>query len=78
MEDLEAMAAQLLAAVRCMPPGQKRQDALREIGILRNRMHALLRQVPPVQAQQPTASSKSARTRPNAAKLDHRRLTSKK
>ena len=43
MDDLDEMAAQLLDAVRKMPPGQKRQDALREIGRLRSRMHALLR-----------------------------------
>jgi hypothetical protein len=38
MEDLEDIVAQLLAAVRKMPPGRKRQDALKEIGLLRNRM----------------------------------------
>ena len=43
MDDLDEIAAQLLDAVRKMPPGQKRQDALREIGSLRSRMHALLR-----------------------------------
>jgi hypothetical protein len=44
MEDLEKMAAQHLAAVREMPPGQRRQDALKEIGRLRSRMHRLPRQ----------------------------------
>jgi hypothetical protein len=43
MEELEKMAAQLMAAVRKLPPGQQRQDALREIGRLRSRMYALLR-----------------------------------
>jgi len=42
MEELEKMAAQLMAAVRKLPPGQQRQDALREIGRLRSRMYALL------------------------------------
>jgi hypothetical protein len=42
MEDLEKIAAQLTAAVRKMPSGHRRQDALREIGRLRSRMHALL------------------------------------
>ena len=36
------MAAQLMAAVRKLPPGQQRQDALREIGTLRSRMYTLL------------------------------------
>jgi hypothetical protein len=44
MEDLEKMAAQLLAAAREMPPGQRRQDTLKEVGRLRSRMHQLLRQ----------------------------------
>jgi hypothetical protein len=44
MEDLEEMAARLLAAVREMPPGQRRQDALKEIGRLRSRMHELIQQ----------------------------------
>jgi hypothetical protein len=43
MEDLDKIAAQLTAAVRKMPPGHRRQDALREIGRLRSRMRALLR-----------------------------------
>jgi len=42
MEELEKMAAQLMAAVRKLPPGQQRQDALREIGTLRSRMYTLL------------------------------------
>ena len=43
MEDLDQIAAQLTAAVRDMPPGHRRQDALREMGRLRSRMHALIR-----------------------------------
>jgi hypothetical protein len=43
MDDLDQIAAQLTAAVLDMPPGHQRQDALREIGRLRSRMHALLR-----------------------------------
>jgi hypothetical protein len=43
MEDLDQIAAELTAAVREMPPGHRRQDAMREIGRLRSRMHALLR-----------------------------------
>jgi hypothetical protein len=43
MDDLDQIAAQLTAAVFDMPPGHRRQDALREIGRLRSRMHALLR-----------------------------------
>jgi hypothetical protein len=43
MEDLDQVAAQLTAAVLDMPPGDRRQDALREIGRLRSRMCALLR-----------------------------------
>jgi hypothetical protein len=41
--DLDKMAARLMATVRNMPPGQQRQDALKEIGRLRFRMDALLR-----------------------------------
>ena len=37
------MAARPMAMVRSMPPGQQRQDALKEIGRLRFRMDALLR-----------------------------------
>jgi hypothetical protein len=39
MEDLDLaeMAQQLLAAVRKLPPGQKRQNALKELGLLRSR-----------------------------------------
>jgi hypothetical protein len=40
--DLAEMAEQLLAAVRNLPPGQKRQTALRDVGLLRNRMCQLL------------------------------------
>jgi hypothetical protein len=43
MDELEKLAAHLMAAVRNMPPGQQRQDALKEIGRLRFRMDALLR-----------------------------------
>ena len=43
MDELEQLAARLMAAVRSMPPGQQRQDALKEIGRLRFRMGALLR-----------------------------------
>ena len=43
MEDLDQIAAQLTAAVRDIPPGHRRQDALREMGRLRSRMHALIR-----------------------------------
>jgi hypothetical protein len=43
MEDLEKLAGGLMAMVRNMPPGQQRQDALKEIGRLRFRMDALLR-----------------------------------
>ena len=43
MDELEKLAAHLMAAVRNMPPGQQRQDALKEIGRLRFRMGALLR-----------------------------------
>jgi hypothetical protein len=41
--DVKETVAQLLATARNMPPGQKRQDALIEIGRLRNRMYVLLR-----------------------------------
>src|SRR3974390_331712 len=40
---LKETVAQLLATARNMPPGQKRQDALIEIGRLRNQMYLLLR-----------------------------------
>jgi hypothetical protein len=44
MEDLDLaeMAQQLLAAVRKLPPGQKRQNALIELGLLRSRMCQLV------------------------------------
>jgi hypothetical protein len=44
MEDLDLaeMAQQLLAAVRKLPPGQKRQNALKELGLLRSRMCQLV------------------------------------
>ena len=41
--DLKETVAQLLATARNMPPGQKRQDALIEIGRLRNQTYLLLR-----------------------------------
>ena len=43
MDELEKLAAHLMAAARNMPPGQQRQDALKEISRLRFRMDALLR-----------------------------------
>ena len=42
VDDLEKALAQLMAAVRQLPPGQQRQDALKEIGRLRGRVHELL------------------------------------
>jgi hypothetical protein len=41
-DDLEKTAAELMVAVRQLAPGQERQDALKEIGKLRSRMHQLL------------------------------------
>jgi hypothetical protein len=41
--DLDKMVSRLMATVRDMPPGQQRQDALKEIGRLRFRMDTLLR-----------------------------------
>jgi hypothetical protein len=41
MEELEKLALQLMVAVRDMPPSQKRQDALKEIGKLRAQLNAL-------------------------------------
>ena len=41
MDELEKLAAHLMAAVRNMPPGQQRQDSLKEIGRLRFRMDTL-------------------------------------
>jgi len=43
VDEVEKLAAHLMAAARNMPPGQQRQDALKEIGRLRFRMDALLR-----------------------------------
>ena len=60
MEDLHDLANQLLDAARKLPPGQKRQNALREIGILRSRMCQLLGQA---------AKSKSGAR--HAAAVDH-------
>ena len=64
MEDLEKMAAQLMTAVRKLPPGQQRQDALREIGRLRGRMYALLR---PLSA---SGSANSAKSKPQRSQND--------
>jgi hypothetical protein len=41
--NLKETVAQLLATARNMPPGQKRQDALIEVGRLRNQTYLLLR-----------------------------------
>jgi hypothetical protein len=43
MDELEKLVVRLMAAVRNMPPGQQRQDSLKEIGRLRFRMDTLLR-----------------------------------
>jgi hypothetical protein len=43
IDELEKLVARLMAAVRNMPPGQQRQDSLKEIGRLRFRMDTLLR-----------------------------------
>jgi hypothetical protein len=48
MDDLEETAARLMAAVRNLPPGPERQDALKEVGRLRSRMYGLLQQAPPL------------------------------
>jgi hypothetical protein len=42
VEDLEKMTALLMTAVRNLPPGQQRQDAMKEAGRLRNRVCELL------------------------------------
>ena len=42
VEDLEKMAALLMTAVRNQPPGQLRQDAMKEAGRLRNRVYEQL------------------------------------
>jgi hypothetical protein len=41
MRDLDQMAAKLLQAARKLPPGQARQDALKEVGKLRARIDVL-------------------------------------
>jgi hypothetical protein len=46
LKDLKEAVAQLLATARNIPPGQKRQDALIEIGRLRNQTYLLLRSAP--------------------------------
>ena len=43
MDELEKLVVRLMAAVRNMPPGQQRQDSLKEVGRLRSRMDTLLR-----------------------------------
>jgi hypothetical protein len=42
MDELEKLVAHLMSAVRNMPPGQRRQESLKEIGRLRSRMDTLL------------------------------------
>jgi hypothetical protein len=56
MEDLDEMAAQLMAAVRNLPPGQQRQDALKEVGRIRSRMYALLRPISATKLPNPLPS----------------------
>jgi hypothetical protein len=73
MEDLEKMAAQLLAAVREMPPGQRRQDALKEIGRLRSRMHHL-----PRQAAKSKSSAVMEDDHASTTAADHRNLRVKR
>ena len=63
MDELEKLVARLMAAVRNMPPGQQRQDALKEIGRLRFRMDALLRSA---------SSSQSLTTLADSKRLPHR------
>ena len=41
MQELEEMAARLLALARKLPPGQQRHDVVREIGRFRMRIAAL-------------------------------------
>jgi hypothetical protein len=41
LQELEEMAAKLLATARKLPPGQDRHNALREIGRFRARITAL-------------------------------------
>jgi hypothetical protein len=41
LQELEAMAAKLLATARELPPGQERHDILQEIGKFRLRIIAL-------------------------------------
>jgi len=41
LQELEEMAARLLALARKLPPGQQRHDAVREIGRFRVRIAAL-------------------------------------
>jgi hypothetical protein len=41
LEEMQEMAAKLLAAARQLPPGQDRHNALREVGRFRVRIAAL-------------------------------------
>jgi hypothetical protein len=71
MGDLKKTAARLAAAVRNMPPGQQRQDALKDVGRLRSRIYALLRPVtdpfsplpnkPPLRASRKLTGKKRSR-----------------
>jgi hypothetical protein len=61
MDDLEETAARLMAAVRNLPLGQQRQDALKEIGRLRSRMYALLRPLSATDSPNPLPSKPSLR-----------------
>jgi hypothetical protein len=63
VEDLDQIAAQLTAAVLDMPPGHRRQDALREIGRLRSRMHALLRSAAEFNESESKQTSKGTDTK---------------
>jgi hypothetical protein len=44
LEELQEMAASLLATTHDLPPGQDRHNALREVGTFRNRIVDLQRQ----------------------------------
>ena len=41
LQELEKMAAKLLEIAQRLPPGQSRQDALKEVGRLRARINAI-------------------------------------
>ena len=63
--DLGNMAARPMAMVRSMPPGQQRQNALKEIGRSRFRMDTLLRSASSRQSiakDERTAAAKSNRS----------------